>query len=84
MLLVENETINQDVARELLESLGVRVSLTNNGLAALACLARDASIELVLMDIQMPLMDGLGSDAPHTSAVPGVAGHCDDRQQPRG
>ncbi|WP_166800651.1 response regulator [Pseudomonas aeruginosa] len=59
VLLVENETINQDVARELLESLGVRVSLTNNGLAALACLARDASIELVLMDIQMPLMDGL-------------------------
>lgn len=59
VLLVENEKINQEVARELLETLGVKVSLADNGAEALVCLAQDASIELVLMDVQMPVMDGL-------------------------
>jgi two-component system sensor histidine kinase/response regulator len=59
VLLVEDQLINQEVAGELLQALGLRVSLAANGHEALACLTADNSIELVLMDVQMPELDGL-------------------------
>ncbi|HEY1076974.1 MAG TPA: response regulator, partial [Fontimonas sp.] len=58
VLLVEDNEINQQVARELLESAGLRVSLAGNGVEALRAL-EESAFDLVLMDIQMPEMDGL-------------------------
>ncbi len=57
ILLVEDNPINQQVAQEILESAGFRVSLANNGKEAVAAVQRD-DYDAVLMDIQMPVMDG--------------------------
>ncbi|MDG0834907.1 response regulator [Roseateles saccharophilus] len=58
VLLVEDNHINQVVALEFLALMGVQARLAKNGLEALAsCI--DAAPDLVLMDIQMPGMDGL-------------------------
>jgi signal transduction histidine kinase/CheY-like chemotaxis protein len=61
VLLVEDHEINQQIATELLECMGVEVSVANNGQEALDML--NAAPEplpwaLVLMDLQMPVMDG--------------------------
>ncbi|OKH31056.1 hypothetical protein NIES2119_29665 [[Phormidium ambiguum] IAM M-71] len=58
ILLVEDNEINQQIAKELLEGTGVQVSLANNGLEAVAAVRRQA-YDLIFMDIQMPEMDGL-------------------------
>ncbi len=60
VLLVEDDAINQMVARELLRQLGVAVTVANNGIEALAILA-ETSFHLIFMDIQMPEMDGYES-----------------------
>jgi PAS domain S-box-containing protein len=57
VLLVEDNEINQEVAQELLELVGVNVTLVKNGREAVAAV-KAKSYDLVLMDIQMPLMDG--------------------------
>lgn len=59
VLLVEDNPINQQVASELLEDYGVKVSVVANGLEATAALLEEQIYDLVLMDIQMPVMDGL-------------------------
>jgi PAS domain S-box-containing protein len=58
ILLVEDNTINQEVAREWLESGKMEVTTAINGKIALDTL-QDQSFDAVLMDIQMPEMDGL-------------------------
>ncbi len=58
VLLVENNPINQELASELLSASGLRVTLANNGQEALDALARH-TFDCVLMDVQMPVMDGL-------------------------
>jgi CheY-like chemotaxis protein len=58
ILLVEDNPINQKVAARLLEREGHRVTIAANGKEALACLV-EACFDLVLMDLQMPEMDGL-------------------------
>ena len=58
VLLVEDNEINQQVARELLESAGLAVTVAEDGIAALRLLTRER-FAAVLMDIQMPGMDGL-------------------------
>ncbi len=58
VLLVEDNHINQVVALEFLGLMGVQARLAKNGLEALAACA-EAAPDLVLMDIQMPGMDGL-------------------------
>jgi CheY-like chemotaxis protein len=58
VLLVEDNHINQVVALEFLALMGVQARLARNGLEALAACAEQAP-DLVLMDIQMPGMDGL-------------------------
>ncbi len=61
VLLVEDNEINQQVASELLEAVGVQVTVANNGREALDLLAAAPDPlpwALVLMDIQMPVMDG--------------------------
>lgn len=58
VLLVEDNAINQEVARDLLRSKNLQVTLAENGLEALNIIAAQ-EFDLVLMDIQMPVMDGL-------------------------
>ena len=58
VLLVEDNQINQVVALEFLAVMGLRSCLAKNGLEALAA-CRAGAPDLVLMDIQMPGMDGL-------------------------
>lgn len=58
LLLVEDNKINQDVAVELLAQAGLKVEVANDGFEAVAK-AKDGAYDAVLMDIQMPGMDGL-------------------------
>ncbi len=58
VLLVEDNLFNQKVATRLLETLGCKVSLAENGQRAVEMAATE-DIDLVLMDCQMPVMDGL-------------------------
>jgi PAS domain S-box-containing protein len=58
VLLVEDHPINQEVAAELMRAVGLAVDVAGDGQAALARL-QDADFDLVLMDVQMPVMDGL-------------------------
>lgn len=57
VLVVEDNAINQQVAREILESQGVRVRVAPGGREALEALASER-FDAVLMDVQMPGMDG--------------------------
>ena len=58
VLLVEDEPINREVGQVLLEDVGLRVDLAGDGCEALQRIAETA-YDLVLMDMQMPNMDGL-------------------------
>ena len=58
VLLVEDHPFNQEVARGLLEDAGVSVTLAGNGREALERL-QEGRYDCVLMDVQMPEMDGL-------------------------
>ncbi len=58
VLLVDDHEINQQIACELLGKVGMQVQVANNGLQALERLQNE-TYDLVLMDIQMPVMDGL-------------------------
>ena len=57
ILLVEDNEINQQVAREILEGAGLKVTLANNGQEAVDAVQKD-NYAAVLMDVQMPVMDG--------------------------
>ena len=57
ILLVEDNPINQMVAQKMLEKVGLKPTLANNGVEALKQL-NERSFDLVLMDCQMPEMDG--------------------------
>jgi len=60
ILLAEDNKINQQVAEELLKSFGLKVKIAPNGLDAVNQLnSSDDAFDLVLMDIQMPEMDGI-------------------------
>ncbi|MEO7547012.1 MAG: response regulator, partial [Ramlibacter sp.] len=58
VLLVEDNDINQLVARELLEDLGLVVEVADNGQIGLE-MVQQAHYDLVFMDMQMPVMDGV-------------------------
>jgi two-component system, sensor histidine kinase and response regulator len=62
ILLAEDNKINQAVATGLLQKRGHEVVVANNGIEALAILDR-MSIDVVLMDIRMPEMDGFAATA---------------------
>ena len=61
VLLVEDNELNQMVARGMLVAEGIAVEIANDGAQALALLRRDARFSLVLMDVQMPVLDGLSA-----------------------
>ena len=58
VLLVEDNLVNQLVAKELLKSMKAKVTIAENGQQAIHLLA-EQQFDVVLMDIQMPVMDGL-------------------------
>jgi CheY-like chemotaxis protein len=58
ILLVEDNAINQQVAREFLERSGLQVTVADNGAVALTIL-ENQTFDAVLMDLQMPVMDGI-------------------------
>ena len=60
LLLAEDNEINQQVARELLEKAGVTVAIAENGEEALTRLWEE-KFDGVLMDMQMPVMDGIAA-----------------------
>jgi ABC-type amino acid transport substrate-binding protein/DNA-binding response OmpR family regulator/anti-sigma regulatory factor (Ser/Thr protein kinase) len=77
VLLVEDNLINRQLAQELLERMGLLVRTAGDGRQALAALG-DARFDLVLMDIQMPEMDGFEATAairaqPRLAGLPIVA-----------
>ena len=57
VLLAEDNEINQQVAQEILEGAGFKVTIANNGQEAVEMM-KSSHFEIVLMDIQMPVMDG--------------------------
>ena len=57
ILLVEDNKVNQTVARKLLEKQGCVVTIANDGVEALDKL-HNGDFDLILMDCQMPIMDG--------------------------
>ncbi|PUA80462.1 ATP-binding protein [Nocardioides currus] len=69
VLVVEDNEVNQMVARGFLHSLGHSVETASDGLAAVALLGRD-SFDLVLMDVQMPRLDGYATTRRIRSAEP--------------
>jgi len=58
VLLAEDDTFNQEVAKFLLESVGLELELANNGVEAVQ-MASQHDYALILMDMQMPEMDGI-------------------------
>ena len=59
-LVAEDNALNADIAKELLELEGARCEIAGNGMAAVAMFrnSRPAYYDMILMDIQMPVMDG--------------------------
>lgn len=77
VLLVEDNIVNQKVTKILLEKIGLEVMIANNGQQALD-ICRKEVFDIILMDIQMPIMDGIQaskflSSLPRFSQTPIIA-----------
>ena len=79
VLLAEDNEINQEIAQEILKGMGVTAVVAGNGAEAVQLWETEA-FDLVLMDIQMPVMDGLTaartirkSENPRAKSVPIIA-----------
>jgi CheY-like chemotaxis protein len=74
VLLAEDNPVNRAVATRLLEKHGCVVVAVGDGLAALDVLETEA-VDLVLMDLQMPVMDGITATAAIRSREAEHGGH---------
>jgi CheY-like chemotaxis protein len=77
LLLVEDDEINQQVAREMLEGHGISVTIAENGEEAMNKLQQE-QFDGVLMDMQMPVMDGFSTtrairNFPQYAGLPVIA-----------
>ncbi len=79
ILLAEDNEINQEIAIEILKDMGAEVSIANNGVEAVT-LFEKGNFDLILMDIQMPQMDGVSaaqnirqSSHPRAQDIPIIA-----------
>jgi CheY-like chemotaxis protein len=60
-LVVEDNAVNQEMARAMLDMLGFNVTTASNGREGVLAAAADRELDLILMDCQMPVMDGLAA-----------------------
>ncbi len=61
ILLVEDNPINVKLAVAMLERLGISVEIANNGQEAIDKISAGSKFDLILMDLQMPIMDGVAT-----------------------
>jgi CheY-like chemotaxis protein len=80
ILVVEDIEINREIMLNLLEETGITIKCSENGLEAVHRFESGEHFDLVLMDVQMPVLDGLGATRrirglglPGTGAVPIIA-----------
>ncbi len=89
VLLCEDEPINQELMTEFITELGFQLTLAGNGAEAVT-LAESRTFDLILMDVQMPVMDGIEAtrrlrQLPATAHTPIIAftanAYASDRQE---
>ena len=77
VLVVEDEQVNRELMETLLTDVGLTIDLAEDGLSAIA-FAKESLYDLILMDVQMPKMDGITATQhirclPHYDTVPILA-----------
>jgi CheY-like chemotaxis protein len=69
ILLAEDNVVNQKLAMRLLQQMGYRADLAANGIEAIESVQRQA-YDVVLMDVQMPELDGLDATRQIVASLP--------------